>query len=140
MNRPKGIFYGRVREGQIIFQNKATVMRFVESLMEDTPIVVTIEQEHKKPSLQMYAYYEACICKRVSKDVGYTPKEVDEILCERFLTKFRGTKAQYVPSKADITDEEFAWFIDHSIQFCAMEFGVCIEPANRRWKEEREKD
>jgi hypothetical protein len=92
MNRPKGTFYGRTAGGKIVFQNQATVIQFVASLMEDTPIVVTIEQEHKKPSLQMYAYYQACICKKVSKETGYTPAEVDEILCERFLTQFRGTK------------------------------------------------
>jgi hypothetical protein len=134
MNRPKGTFYGKTSEGKIVFQNQATVIQFVASLMENTPIVVTIEQEHKKPSLQMYAYYQACICKKVSKETGYTPAEVDEILCERFLTQFRGTKEEYVPSKADITDEEMADLIDHSIQFCAMEWGIGIEPANREWR------
>ena len=131
MNRPKGTFYGVTSEGKINFQNQEVVLQFVQSLMEGTRVVVTIEQEHKKPSLQMYAYYQACICKKVSKDTGYTPAEIDEILCSRFLLPNRDG---VTPSKSDITDEEMADLIDHSIQFCAMEFGVIVEPANREWK------
>lgn len=111
---------------------RAIVMRAIEELRLDKPIVVTIEPYKKKRSLSQNALLwkrHTEITNAISEYTGYSAEDVHEILKQKFLQptilEINGQIVKRYSSK-NLTTAEMTKFMDQIEAFAQTELGIIL--------------
>ncbi len=134
----KGIFYGVVKDGKFILDNRSVFDSWIKNF-EGKRMQAEFGKEDESHTINQFRYLYACVYAPLASLFGYTVKEIDGLLKKKFLTKTieKGKKIRtYVQDKRDLTKQELAEYIDKCIQFAA-ENGIVVLPANKFFKERK---
>ncbi len=131
----EGIFYGEVKDGVLHLDRKEVYNTWIVTL-NNKRVYIKIEEEARKSTVDQFEYLYACIYTPMAEFTGYSVEEVDGMFKKRHLTKFKGTKKEYVREKAKLSKKELAKFIDDCIMTCA-EVGVVVLPPDKFWKNKK---
>ena len=106
-------FIGKVKNGKIIFDNEASLRRYLNGIKGN--VWIDIESSPKVRSNKQNRYYRL-ILRQLSKETGYDLDEMHDIV----KTKFG------VRSTTELKKEEFTEFLDLIIRFAAG-LGIIIK-------------
>lgn len=125
----KGIFYGSVKDGKVLFDNRSIFDLFVKNY-EGERIEITVEKEQDNWTLQQFRYLYSCVYLPLAEHTGHSIEEIDGVLKRKHLIRNKGTKWEYIKSKAALNRKELSDYIDLCIQTCA-EVGIVCLPSNK---------
>lgn len=111
--------FAKVIKGKVVLTNKDY---FSQDLLshEGETIEIYIDKYEPKRTISQNKYYRT-ILKHIGDSLGYTQKEIGEIMKSKFLSEVNPD----VISTADLTKKEFTEYLDRVIQFGA-EQGIVL--------------
>lgn len=111
--------FAKVIKGKVVLTNKDY---FFQDLLshEGETIEIYIDKYEPKRTISQNKYYRT-ILKHIGDSLGYTQKEIGEIMKSKFLNEVNPD----VVSTADLTKKEFTEYLDRVIQFGA-EQGIVL--------------
>ncbi|MFA5080282.1 MAG: recombination protein NinB [Candidatus Paceibacterota bacterium] len=119
--------------GKLEFTNRQKLINYLKSLPENIELELVIKKKTSQRSLEQNAWYWGIALKTILKEVGYSPKEMHEILKAEFLTsfwEFQGKAYTIVRSTTDLNTTEFSEYMGNVQRFASMEMGVYIPSPN----------
>lgn len=106
-------YIGKVRNGKLTLYD---IDGFKRNLYNyDGDVELHINPSEKRHSPQQNSYYRV-ICRTLSKELGYSEKEMHQTLKNHFD----------MPSTKELTSEEFTEYIDNIIRWAASEMGIVL--------------
>jgi hypothetical protein len=91
------------------------------------------KQHKEKRSIQQNNYYWGVVCDLLSKETGYTPDEIHQILGEKFLS-YEKNEMTFVKSTTKLNTNEFENYMEECRRFASMELNCYVplpnEPGN----------
>ncbi len=115
--------YAKVIKGKVVLTNKDYFSKDLLSHEGET-IEIYIDKYEPKRTISQNKYYRT-ILKHIGDSLGYTQKEIGEIIKSKFLSEVNPD----VISTADLTKKEFTEYLERVIQFGAEQGIVLPDPS-----------
>ena len=106
-------FIGNVKNGKLTLYDINGFKRYLYNF--DGDVELNINSSQKRHSPQQNAYYRV-ICRKLSKELGYSEREMHQTLKHHFD----------MPSTKELTSEEFTEYLDNIIRWASTEMGIVL--------------
>ena len=127
-------FYGETKDNKFIPDDLQAFYKHVKSLNGERVVVEMKKfKPYKKRSNEQNAYYWGMIVDILSKEFGYTPEEIHEILKFKFLSKNYDFKGQYMTgteSTATLSTSEMEDYHRKIREWASRDFNIYIPEPN----------
>jgi len=99
-------------------------------VLKDGVYVWPLPKMHKNTrSVQQNNYYWGVVCDILSKETGYTPEEIHQILGEKFLS-YEKNEMRFVKSTTKLKTNEFEEYMEECRRFASIELSCYIPLPN----------
>jgi hypothetical protein len=127
----------RIESGKILWRDPLVISK-VFSAYNGKNVLVTIQPERRRRSINQNAYYHAVVVKIISDELGHSEKETHEILAGMFLTlehevKLKSGKIFTVKtthSTADLSTTEFEDYLRRIREWASIDLNLFIPLPN----------
>lgn len=128
--RLKPIFYGKIENRKLTFDNTEQLKNYIANLKGD--IQLTIEPRKKNRSLKQNSYYWGVVIPMLCEYCGYTPEEMHEALKIKFLTVYSDVKniPPTIRSTTSLSTVEFEELVSRVRMWASIELGVYVPNPN----------
>jgi len=106
-----------------------SIKRFIQTLPDGKYIWNHPEKEKKARSSQQNRYYWGCVCKTISKDTGYTPDEIHQLMQKQFL-KYENKGEWFVKSTTKLNTKDMEDYLENVRRFASMELSCYVPLPN----------
>ncbi len=125
-------FLAEVKENKIVLKNKEIFQSEVAKL-NGKLVELDLKEVKSKRSLAQNAYFWGVIVEILSKELGYSSKEMHNILKGLFLTKtvlFKNDWIEYTVGTSELDTKEFEKIMDEIRMWAIVEWNIWIPEPN----------
>ncbi len=125
-------FLAEVKENKIVLKNKEIFQSEVAKLIGKL-VELDLKEVKSKRSLAQNAYFWGVIVEILSKELGYSSKEMHNILKGLFLTKtvlFKNDWIEYTVGTSELDTKEFEKIMDEIRMWAIVEWNIWIPEPN----------
>ena len=116
------------KDGKFNFE-KPEFFKRLPSMLKEVRHLMTITEFRNIRSLQQNSYMWGVVYDTISKDTGYTPNEIHQLMGQQFLA-YEKKEGAFMKSTTDLNTKEFEDYLENVRRFASMELGIYIPLPN----------
>lgn len=116
------------KDGKFNFE-KPSFFKNLPKLLLEKRYIMTIKEFKNQRSKNQNNYYWGIVLDILSKDTGYTPDEMHELMGKKFLS-YEKKGEMFVKSTTKLNTKDMEDYLENVRRFASMEFGIYIPLPN----------